>query len=78
MAEGFRQSTLASKLGTSARSLGSLGEGKNGSFWTTTHPWLDWAQQPWLAANLGEGQLRFETYERKGVGQPRRVKTLGP
>ena len=38
-------------------------EGKNGSFRTTTHPWVDWAQQPWLAANLEEGQLQFETHE---------------
>ena len=28
-----------------------------------THPWVDWAQQPWLAASLGEGQHRFETHE---------------
>ena len=25
--------------------------------------WVDWAQQPWLAASLGEGNLRFETHE---------------
>ena len=24
---------------------------------------VDWAQQPWLAASLGEGQLLFETHE---------------
>ena len=25
--------------------------------------WVGWAQQPWLAASLGEGQLRIETHE---------------
>ena len=28
-----------------------------------THSSVDWAQQPWLAASIGEGQLRIETRE---------------
>ena len=28
-------------------------------------PWIDWAQQPGMAASLREGQLRFETHERQ-------------
>ena len=63
VAEGFRRCTLGSDLKPLSRSLRSLKEEKNGSFWATTHPWVNWAQQPWLVAHLGEGQLRFETHE---------------
>ena len=51
------------KFGTSPSQRSEWGERWNGSFWTTTHPWVDWAQQPWLAASLVEGQLWFKTYE---------------
>ena len=37
--------------------------GRRRTLATTTDPWVDWAQQPWLAASLGEEQLRFETHE---------------
>ena len=33
----------------------------NSNIYTSTH--TGWAQQPWLAASLGEGQLRIETHE---------------
>ena len=50
------------KFGTSPSERSERGERYIGSWWTTTHPWVGWAQQPWLAASLGEGQLRIETH----------------
>ena len=43
------------------RNIHRLPQRKNGSFWTTTHPCIDWTKQPWLTVSLGEGQPWFET-----------------
>ena len=63
MAEGFRRRTLASYSGHPRAS------GAKEKKWlllnnhTSSIPWVVLAFQLWLAASLGEGQLRFETHE---------------
>ena len=45
--------------------LRGLGDGHWPQIWdipSIGDPWEDWAQQLWLAASLGEGQLRIETH----------------
>ena len=74
----LRWCTLAWNFGTSRASGASDGERKNGSFWTTKHPWVNRAQQPWLAASLGEGQLRFETIECQVCWTTPTCEDLGP
>ena len=46
--------------------LRGLGDGHWPQIWdipSIGDPWEDWAQQLWLVASLGEGQLRFEIHE---------------